>query len=81
MLILVNKYGLSHVCASQEFQNIEVEMTAEPFNFPYLDIYLFETTIDFYYRGAKNRTIKFENLFEYLFSTALNMQGLKIFHS
>ena len=84
MLILVNKYGLSHVCASQEFQNIDIEMSAEPFNFPFLDIYLTyydSLSIDFYYRGAKDRTIKFENLFEYLLSTALNRQELKIFHS
>ena len=50
MLRLVNHYGLSHVCANDEFENIEllheypheeedIARFYEPFNFPYLDIH------------------------------------------
>ena len=76
MLMLVNKYGLSHVCALQVFQNIGIESIFEvPYNFPYLDIYLSDPSyvdIEFYYRGAKERNLKFRNLFEYLLSEASN---------
>ena len=83
MLLLVNNYGLSHVCALQEFKNIENELRFTlPYNFPYLDIYLStpsfnssNTNIEFYYRGAKDQNLKFRNLFEYLFWTALNGYG------
>ena len=81
MLILVNKYGLSHVCALQEFKDIGTndlsmtKVTLMPYNFPFLDIYLsntsgFNSIIEFYYRGTKDQNLKFKNLFEYLFSTA-----------
>ena len=77
MLLLVNKYGLSHVCAMREFQNIADPLTILlPFNFPYLDIYLSgNSTIEFYYRGTKDRKLNFKNLFEYLLWTASNGQG------
>ena len=78
MLMLVNKYGLSHVCALPEFQNIEKQVFTLAYNFPYLDIYLPDhsnSRIEFYYRGAKDRNIKFKNLFEYLLWTADNGKG------
>ena len=45
MLSLVNKYGLSHVCADSEFKNIEYigdgkGQSGIPINFPYLDMHL-----------------------------------------
>ena len=46
MLSLVNKYGLSHVCADPEFENIEYfgdEKGGDreiPINFPYLDMHV-----------------------------------------
>ena len=47
MLLLVQTYGLSHVCANTEFENIDDWSSANQtsfydptFNFPYLDIYL-----------------------------------------
>ena len=49
MLSLVNKYGLSHVCADPEFKNIEKESDGKQikpdqryvlFNFPYLDMHI-----------------------------------------
>ena len=76
MLMLINEYGLSHVCALHEFQNIAPRLfETYPYNFPYLDIYLsdpYSPTIEFYYRGAKDRNLQFKNLFEYLLSTASN---------
>ena len=79
MLILINQYGLSHVCALQEFENIGNQIFSElPYNFPHLDIYLPDPSnskIEFYYRGAKDRNIQFKNLFEYLLSTAENRKG------
>ena len=47
MLSLVNKYGLSHVCADPEFKNIEYfgdgkarkNFRVTPINFPYLDMH------------------------------------------
>ena len=73
MLILVNKYGLSHVCALPEFKNIGIQLLTKPYNFPYLDIYFpSDEAIEFYYRGIKDRNLKFKNLFEYLVWTALN---------
>ena len=59
MLILVNEYGLSHVCALPEFENIG-KLAYLPYNFPYLDIYFpsnkteFDFPIEFYYRGTKD---------------------------
>ena len=85
MLMLVNHYGLSHVCAFDQFENIEVLNTAGeisrtfPYNFPYLDIYLPDSrtsAIEFYYRGARDRRFKFKNLFEYMLWNSLNGQGL-----
>ena len=92
MLILVKKYGLSHVCALQEFTDMPNALWSRPnpyglraklmaeSNFPFLDIYLsntsykwaeqFNSTIEFYYRGTKDKNLTFKNLFEYLFSTA-----------
>ena len=79
MLILVNKYGLNHICALPEFQNIgSVQHNNLPYNFPYLDIYLSYdesrsySNIEFYYRGAKDRKLQLRNLFEHLLWTALN---------
>ena len=80
MLILVNKYGLSHVCALQEFKDIGLsQRRIMPYNFPFLDIYLsntsykwneqYNSTIEFYYRGTKDKNLTFKNLFKYLFST------------
>ena len=82
MLLLVNKYGFSHVCAFPELKNIGDEMWGLPFNFPFLDIHLSYRmirdrvyhpvpTIEFYYRGAKDRNLQWRNLFEHLLSTAL----------
>ena len=81
MLMLVNKYGLSHVCALQEFENIGIKIFTFghlPYDFHYLDIYLPDPSnskIEFYYRGARDRNIRFKNLFEYLLWTADNGQG------
>ena len=76
MLMLVNEYGLSHVCALREFENIGVSLHELPYNFPYLDIYLSgNLKVEFYYQGTKDRKLKFENLFEYLLSTASNGRG------
>ena len=76
MLMLVNQYGLSHVCAEPEFIG-----RREDYYFPYLDIkisylrdeWVYATLngtspyeIEFYYRGALDRNFKFKNLFEYL---------------
>ena len=80
--MLVNQYGLSHVCAEQEFQYLG---NRDDYYFPYLDIkrsYYREEVkvvnvngslvrkspyeIEFYYRGALDGNFKFKNLFEYL---------------
>ena len=76
MLMLVNEYGLSHVCALREFQKIDESLFQLPYNFPYLDISLSgNLAIEFYYRGTKDRKLKFKNLFEYLLWAASNGQG------
>ena len=78
MLMLVNRFGLSHVCALAAFENIGTQFLALPYNFPYLDIYLSKgqnLTIEFYYRGAKDRNLKFKNLFEYLLWSASSGKG------
>ena len=83
MLMLVNKFGLSHVCALREFQNIgtvlytpDYPFIYAPYNFPYLDIFLSGyLRIEFYYRGTKDRKLKFKNLFEYLLWTTSNGKG------
>ena len=78
MLMLVNRFGLSHVCALEEFENIENPYHDRNYNFPYLDIYLSKVPnlkIEFYYRGAKDRNFKFKNLFEYLLWSASNGKG------
>ena len=83
MIMLVNKYGFSHVCAFPELKNIGDEMFRLPFNFPFLDIHLSYRmirdrvyhpvpTFEFYYRGAKDRNIKYRNIFEYLHSTTVD---------
>ena len=79
--MLVNQYGLSHVCAFDEFENIGVDKRPNDFlyNFPYLDIYLPDPgneAIEFYYRGTRDRKFKFKNLFEYMLWNSLNGQGL-----
>ena len=88
MLSLVNKYGLSHVCANPEFQNIEhvrdgkVGDRTIMFNFPFLDMHFKENenysdeNYDFFLRGTKDKEIEFKNLFEYLFWTSLHGSGL-----
>ena len=92
MLSLVNKYGLSHVCADPEFKNIEYigdgkRFREIPINFPYLDIYskpeivyeaLTRIYIEFFLRGTKDKVWEFQNLFEYLYWTSLHGAG-KIF--
>ena len=76
MLMLANEYGLSHVFSLREFQNIGDSLYELPYYFPYLDIHLSgDLTIEFYYRGTKDRKLKFKNLFEYLLWTASNGQG------
>ena len=92
MLSLVNKYGLSHVCANPEFENIEHWGDGKDgdrdfmFNFPYLDMYIQEayfsknwpeTSMAFFLRGTKDKEWKFQNLFEYLYWTSLHGSGLK----
>ena len=85
MLMLVNRFGLSHVCALEEFKNT-LDKRFKPYYFPYLDTYisidyiaypeLIENwKIEFYYRGAKDRKLKFENLFEYLLWSASYGKG------
>ena len=76
MLMLVNEYGLSHVCALREFQNIGDSLYKQRYNFPYLDIYLSgNLEIEFYYRGTKDRKLIFKNLFEFLLWADTNGQG------
>lgn len=104
MLSLVKRYGLSHVCARSEFENIGPYVSDDNsrprFNFPYLDIYIYqentsqeytrevfgeifpsfrkdyqEKNIKFYFRGAKDEDLEFQNLFEYLLSTSLHGRG------
>ena len=85
MLLLVQEYGLSHVCANSEFKNIEDFGSNSSFlnlNYPYLDIYfkksdvhgnIYQTfEIEFYFRGTKHQELKFENLLEYLLWTSLH---------
>ena len=105
MLSLVKTFGLSHVCARSEFENIGAFVSAaysKPnFNFPYLDIYFYderlfnpkdpkdfeilssflvenhkEKNTKFYFRGAKDQELEFQNLFEYLLLTSLHGKGL-----
>ena len=91
MLVLINKFGLSHVCGNQIFDNIEKTNSAnhgrgEPFNFPYLDTYLsfnrsaWEYNVEFYLRGQKDHDINFRNIFEYLLSTTSHGQELNFFY-
>ena len=97
MLLLINEYGLSHVCAKTEFKNTEFDGDGKvrynyiaPVNFPYLDILVVKNSINithftphfqqtfepmFYFRGAKEKTMKFNNLFEYILSTVPHGQG------
>ena len=113
MLSLVKTFGLSHVCARSEFENIGAFVSADNtkpnFNFPYLDIYFYderlfnqqdltsfpgkgfeifspfqienhqEKSIKFYFRGAKDQELEFQNLFEYLLVTSLHGKGLTNF--
>ena len=87
MLKLVKKYGLSHVCALEQFKNIGTTSlnVKLPYNFPNLDIHLSGaiglltfaiernvSAIKFYYRGANDRKLEFQNLFEYLLWAASN---------
>ena len=87
MLVLINKYGLSHVCGNQIFDNIEktnndIFGRGEPFSFPYLDAYLnfnrstWEYNVEFYARGQKDHDINYRNIFEYLLSTTSHGQEL-----
>ena len=88
--MLVNRFGLSHVCAIEEFENIgkPVDSRFKPYYFPYLDTYLSidynyfgsylmieNIKIEIYYRGAKDRKLKFKNLFEYLLWSASSGKG------
>ena len=99
MLLLINEYGLSHVCAKTEFKNTEFDGDGKvrynfiaPINFPYLDLQMLKNNINtttyydilqhkqtiepmFYFRGAKEKTTKFNNLFEYILSTVPHGQG------
>ena len=85
MLTLVHKYGLSHVCASKEFENIEnwLGILSDTLNFPHLDIYISDPwsnkQIEFYFRGTNDQALSqrmiFQNLFEYLRSTSMNGPG------
>ena len=88
MLSLVNKYGLSHVCANPEFENIENRGDGKDkdrdimFNFPYIDMHFKlnnnrDAIIEFFLRGTKDKELEFQNLFEYLFWTSLHGPGLK----
>lgn len=86
MLKLVNKYGLSHVCASNEFENIEnrLGILGDTLNFPHLDIYVSYPwsykQIEFYFRGTNDQDLSqrmiFQNYFEYLRSTSMNGPGV-----
>ena len=76
MMMLVNKYGLSHVCAKEELEE------TEDYNFPYLDVSFthilnrrggfWESYAEFYFRGALDRNSRLTNLFEYLLLTSWN---------
>lgn len=79
MMRLVNKYGLSHVCANQELEE------RGNYDYPYMDIswtYIFDwnismygewlSYIEFYFRGALDRNSRLKNLFEYLLLTSWN---------
>ena len=87
MLSLVNKYGLSHVCANLEFENIENDGDGKDgdrdimFNFPYIDMHFKlnnnrDAIIEFFLRGTKDKDLEFQNLFEYLFWTSLHGAGV-----
>ena len=94
LLSFVNKYGLSHVCANREFQNIEYVGFGKKggMNFPYIDLHFskqfsedskpffgpIESKIEFYFRGTKERSLKFQNLFEYFLSIAEHGIGLEL---
>ena len=71
--MLVNKYGLSHVCAKQEFRQSRNNF------FPYLDVSFDLTSsndqIEFYFRGALDQNSTLKNLFEYLMLTSWNGYG------
>ena len=75
MLMLVNQFGLNHVCAEPEFQYFGKERY--DYHFPYLDINAtvsndtLDYEIEFYFRGALDRDFKFKNLFEYLLWASL----------
>ena len=92
MLSLVQTFGLSHVCAKKEFENIESLVAS--FNYPYLDIHVSlnhseatddyysqfngSYTIEFYLRGTKDQELRFQNLFEYLLSIDTHGTEFKI---
>ena len=83
MMMLVNKYGLSHVCAKKELEETGLNI------FPYLDVssqlaecthfdpdtktcYGYIPQMKFYFRGALDRNSPLKNLFEYLLLKSWN---------
>ena len=72
MLSLVEKYGLSHVCANSEFiDTSSADSYLQGSNYPYLDIYLstptsfwdrlMELNIEFFFRGTEDEKFEFQN--------------------
>ena len=91
MLLLLNEYGLSHVCGNDEFQNLESSKTVgSPYYYPYLDIQ-FEInagniddptfSMKFLFRGYnEDNQMQFRNLFQYLVLAESNgFQGNLLF--
>ena len=74
MLLNVNSYGLSHLCAFSIFEVAE-EVPDLPFTYPFIDIYFENDTaksqynVEFNSRGFKYSKTIFNNLFEYLIIT------------
>ena len=75
ILLNVNSYGLSHLCAFSIFELAEESMADLSFSYPFLDIYFkndranSKHDVEFYSRGFKYDKTSFNNLFEYLIFT------------
>ena len=94
MLLLVNKYGLSHVCGNDEFKNQEQSTWGNNNNYfyPYLDILFEDKNVEKYLRKKLKRMeflfrgyneddqMDFGNLFQYLlFAQSHGFQGNLLF--
>ena len=87
MLLDINVYGLSHVCANEVFESFSkvdydhyFNFDSPTHNFPNLDIHhtkiwkeeKFDHQVEFYFRGSKDYPTNYQNLFEYLVATEYN---------